>query len=56
MLLKYIHVSCVILTLVFFFIRGVWMIMDLEILKQKWVKISAPVIDTVLLVSAILQP
>ena len=31
------------------------MIMDSEQQKQKWVRISAPIIDTVLLVSAILQ-
>ena len=31
------------------------MIMNSEQLKQKWVKISAPIIDTILLVSAILQ-
>lgn len=55
MLAKYIHVTFVVLTLGFFIIRGVWMIMDSELLKQKWVKILAPVIDTVLLVSAIVQ-
>ena len=54
MLVKYIHVSSVILTLIFFFIRGIWMIKDMEILKKKWVKILAPIIDSVLLVSAIL--
>lgn len=54
MLLKYIHVSSVTLTLIFFIIRGIWMIMDSEVLKQKWVKILAPIIDTVLLASAIL--
>jgi uncharacterized membrane protein SirB2 len=32
-----------------------WMIQDSELLKRKWVKILAPVIDTVLLVSAIVQ-
>ena len=30
------------------------MIMDMDVLKQKWVKILAPVIDSVLLISAIL--
>jgi len=54
MLVKYVHVSSVILTLIFFIIRGIWMIMDMEILKQKWVKILAPIIDTILLISAIL--
>ena len=30
------------------------MIMDMDMLKKKWVKILAPIIDSVLLVSAIL--
>ena len=55
MLIKYIHVTCVILTLIFFIIRGIWMIQGSELLRQKWVKISAPVIDTLLLASAIAQ-
>lgn len=53
MLVKYIHVSSVILTLTFFFIRGIWMILESEKNKQRWVKLLAPVIDSVLLVSAI---
>lgn len=54
MLFKYIHVSAVTLTLIFFIIRGVWMIMDAKILKQKWVKILAVSIDSILLVSAVI--
>lgn len=54
MLVKYIHVSSVILTLLFFIIRGIWMIIDSANLKKKWVKILAPIIDTVLLTSAII--
>ena len=55
MLAKYIHVSCVIATLGFFFIRGIWMMTDAQVLKQRWVRITAPVIDAILLVSAIIQ-
>lgn len=55
MLAKYIHISCVIATLVFFVIRGIWMIRESDLLNKKWVKILAPVIDTALLVSAIYQ-
>jgi uncharacterized membrane protein SirB2 len=53
MLFKYIHVSAVTLTLIFFIIRGLWMITDAKILKQKWVKILAITIDSILLASAI---
>ena len=54
MLVKYIHVSSVILTLMFFIIRGIWMILDKETHKKRWVKVLAPIIDTVLLISAII--
>ncbi|MDT8452679.1 MAG: SirB2 family protein [Gammaproteobacteria bacterium] len=54
MLFKYIHVSAVTLTLIFFIIRGLWMITDAQILKQKWVKILAITIDSILLASAII--
>ena len=54
MLFKYIHVSAVTLTLIFFIIRGLWMIMDAQILKQKWVKILAITIDSILLASAVI--
>jgi uncharacterized membrane protein SirB2 len=50
---KSIHVSCVILTFVLFFIRGVWVIVDSDLLQRKWAKRVPPVIDTILLASAI---
>lgn len=55
MLIKYIHVTSVVLTLIFFIIRGIWMIQGSTLLKRKWVRILAPVIDTILLVSAVAQ-
>lgn len=53
MLAKDIHVSCVIITFILFFIRGVWMIADSDILQRKWTRRVPPVIDTILLASAI---
>lgn len=52
MLVKYIHVSCVVITFVLFFVRGLWMIFDSPIRQQKWTRFLPPVIDTVLLASA----
>ncbi|MBX3629924.1 MAG: SirB2 family protein [Nitrosomonas sp.] len=52
-LIKMIHVSCVITSFLFFFIRGVWLIRESPILHQRWVKILPHVVDTVLLASAI---
>ena len=37
-----------------FFLRGIWLIQDSANLRQRWVKILPHVIDTVLLISAIL--
>lgn len=53
MLVKYIHVSCVILTLTFFIVRGIWMMQDSSLLKNIRVRILSATIDTILLVSAI---
>ncbi len=47
--------STVALTLMFFVTRGIWMMQESELLNRKWVKILAPTIDTILLVSAIAQ-
>jgi len=52
-IVKYIHVSSVIITFILFFIRGVWMISDSDLLRRKWSRLIPPVIDTILLASAI---
>jgi len=51
--LKFIHVSCVILSYALFTVRGVWMMRGSGALQRRWVKILPHVIDTVLLGSAI---
>lgn len=51
--LKHIHVTCVVLSYLFFFMRGVWMVRDSPLLARRWVKIAPHVVDTVLLASAI---
>jgi uncharacterized membrane protein SirB2 len=51
--LKTIHVTFAALSFTGFFIRGIWMLRDSPLLKQRWVKITPHVVDTVLLVSAI---
>lgn len=52
--LKYVHVTCVVLSGAGFFIRGVWMIRESPRLREKWVRVLPHIIDTTLLVSAIL--
>lgn len=52
--LKMIHIGSVVLSFSLFFLRGIWLIQDSANLRQRWVKILPHVIDTVLLISAIL--
>ncbi|MDO8890721.1 MAG: SirB2 family protein [Sulfurimicrobium sp.] len=52
--LKFIHVSCVALTISLFLLRGYWMLQDSSRLQQRWVKILPHVIDATLLTSALL--
>ncbi len=51
---KTIHVTFVALSFAGFFIRGIWMLRDSPVLQQSWVKITPQLVDTVLLVSAII--
>src|SRR4030067_379154 len=53
-LLKYLHVTCVVLSGAGFFVRGIWMILESPWLHNKWVRVLPHIIDTTLLVSAIL--
>jgi uncharacterized membrane protein SirB2 len=50
---KYLHLSCVLLSYTLFFLRGVWMLRAAPILQQRLVKVLPHVVDTVLLLSAI---
>ena len=52
--LKTIHVTFVALSFAGFFIRGIWMLRGSPVLQQRWVKITPQLVDTVLLVSAII--
>ena len=52
-ILKTTHLTCVLLTYVLFFIRGVWLLQDSERLSATWVRVIPHVVDTFLLASAI---
>lgn len=52
-ILKMIHITSVIVSYLFFFLRGIWLIQDSQNLHQRWVKILPHIIDTILLTSAI---
>jgi len=53
LLLKSLHVTCVVISFMLFFLRGIWLLNDSPIMRQRWVKIATHSVDTVLLVSAI---
>jgi uncharacterized membrane protein SirB2 len=51
---KYLHVTCVSLTLLSFLTRALWMLYDSPRLQQRWVKSVPHIIDTLLLFSGII--
>lgn len=53
LLLKYVHVSCVIASGCGFVLRGIWMLAESPCLHQRWVRIFPHIVDTGLLGSAI---
>ena len=52
--IKTIHLTCVALSFSGFFIRGIWMLQGSVKLKQRWVKITPHIVDTLLLASAVM--
>lgn len=46
---KYVHLATVAASFVLFFLRGLWMIADSPLLKERWVRIAPHLNDTVLL-------
>lgn len=53
LLLKHLHVTCVVLSVTGFFLRGVWMLTDSPLLDRLWVRVAPHVNDTLLLAAAI---
>jgi len=51
--LKHIHLTFVVLSLLAFFVRGIWLFTNSRMLSKKWVKILPHIISTILLVSGI---
>lgn len=49
---KHLHVSCVALSFILFFLRGIWVLRASPIMRQRWVKIAPHAVDTLLLASA----
>lgn len=54
LLIKHLHVTAAGLSILFFVIRAYWSVTDNALLQKKFVKIAPHIIDTILLVAAIL--
>ena len=54
LLIKHLHVTAAALSILFFVIRAYWSVTENSMLHKKFIKIAPHVIDTVLLVCAIL--
>lgn len=52
---KHLHVTFAGLSLLLFLLRGFWMLRDSAALNQRWVKIVPHLIDTLLLVTALVM-
>ena len=53
--IKTIHVTCAVLSISFFVVRGFWMLFESDRLQKRWVKVAPHIIDTVLLGSALVM-
>ncbi|SRR5690554_4855448 len=54
LLIKHLHVTAAALSILFFVVRAYWSVTENALLQKKFVKIAPHIIDTVLLVAAIL--
>ena len=52
-MIKYIHMTCALLSFTGFFLRGILGFFKSEVLQIKWIKIVPHIVDTILLISAI---
>jgi len=51
--IKHLHMLCAALSGGLFFLRGIWMLNESEMLHRRWVKIAPHIVDTLLLTSAV---
>jgi uncharacterized membrane protein SirB2 len=54
MWLKYLHVTCAVLSITGYTVRGIWMMRESPWLRKKWVRVAPHIVDTLLLVAGVL--
>lgn len=52
-LIKFLHVSCVVISIALFALRGYWAITESDLVKSKWARVLPHPIDTLLLAAGI---
>lgn len=52
-ILKHLHMTFALLSFLGFTLRGIWMLMESDLLRRRWVKILPHINDTLLLLSAL---
>ena len=55
LIVKTVHAVSALISISGFIVRGVWMLRESPLLHRRWVKIAPHIVDTVLLVSAIVM-
>jgi uncharacterized membrane protein SirB2 len=53
LLVKHLHITCVVLSGGFFMLRGAWMLTGSSLLQRRWVRVVPHMVDTLLLGSAL---
>ena len=53
--IKYIHITCAVLSGSLFLLRGYWMLAESDMLQRRWVKVVPHIVDTLLLTSALIM-
>lgn len=51
--LKHLHITCAVLSISFFLLRGMLMLRQSPALQQRWLRITPHIVDTALLASAV---
>ncbi len=54
LVLKTSHITFVVCSYALFFVRGIWSLNGSAIMRKRWVRVAPHVVDTLLLISAIL--
>ncbi|MFT4994389.1 MAG: putative membrane protein SirB2 [Paraglaciecola sp.] len=52
--IKHIHLSIIVISVLLFILRFIWTVSQSQMIQKKWVKVVPHVVDTVLLLSALI--